>query len=198
MLIAFADHSVEMTNLVQNLSTEFNSDIRSRQDQLDVTQAHLRAATRELSEQRKQIQFWQTRCTEVDQAEHQLRNLDAALAEEDHFDWTARTDLNGQDAKATAGPAFRWRGHPSTLPLPPAPAFLNSDVGDGSESPIPLDNSPEALIRLRRMKMWYDRSADLLDQRLQVIQGSSMLREFQCRKIVALCTSTPVDKVEQV
>jgi regulatory protein SWI6 len=187
-----------MTTLVQNLSAEYNAEIKNRQDNLDVTQAHLRAATRELSEQRKQIQQWQQRCTEVDQVERQIKNLDEALSDEDHFDWTARTNLDGQDARSTAGDAFRYRGNSLQAKLPPPVAWQNVDPGDGIEAPIPLDNTPEVLVRLRRMKMWYDRTEALLDERLKAVQGSDTLKEFQCRKIVAMCTKIPVDQVEQV
>ena len=38
-----------MTGMIQSLSTKFSSEIKAKQDSLDVTQAHLRAATRELS-----------------------------------------------------------------------------------------------------------------------------------------------------
>jgi regulatory protein SWI6 len=189
---------VEMTTLVQNLSAEYNAEIKNRQDNLDVTQAHLRAATRELSEQRKQIQQWQQRCTEVDQVERQIKNLDEAHSDEDRFDWTARTNLDGQDARSAAGDSFRYRGNLSQVKLPPPVAWQNVDPGDGSEAPIPLDNTPEVLVRLRRMKMWYDRTESLLDGRVKAVQGSDTLKEFQCRKIVAMCTKIPVDHVEQV
>jgi regulatory protein SWI6 len=191
-------HLVGITAVVQGLSAEYNAEIKNRQDNLDVTQAHLRAATRELSEQRKQIQQWQQRCTEVDQVQRQIKNLDEALVDEDRFDWTARTNLDGQDARTTAGDAFRYRGHPSHIKLPPPVTWQNVDSGDGTDAPIPLDNSPEALVRLRRMKMWYDRTESLLGERLKAVQGSDMLKEFQCRKIVAMCTKIPVDQVEQV
>jgi regulatory protein SWI6 len=38
----------------------------------------------------------------------------------------------------------------------------------------------------------------LVRQRLESLRGASAEREFQCKKIVALCTSVPVDKVEEV
>lgn len=195
---ARTDNGPEITSLVQGLSAEFNADIKSRQDQLDLVQAHLRAATRELSEQRKQVQHWQAKCTEVDQLEHQIRNLDSSLIEEDRFDWTGRTTSTGEDAKATAGSAFRWRGHASTLPLPPPVQFGNVDAGSTGDIPIPIDNSPEALIRLRRMKIWYERTDSLLNERLQSIQGSNVMKEYQYRKIVSLCCNLPIDQVEKV
>src|ERR1700759_1400452 len=104
-----------MTTMIQTLSTDFQTEIKSKQDALDVTQAHLRAATLELAEQRKQIQTWQGKCGELDQIKQRVRNVEQALTDEDQFDWTGRTNLNGVDARETAGPAFQRRGTNSTL-----------------------------------------------------------------------------------
>jgi regulatory protein SWI6 len=182
--------------MIQGLSADFAAEIKTKQDNLDVTQAHLRAATRELSEQRKQIQVWQTRCSELDQVTQRIRNVDHALADEEKFDWTGRTDLDGRDALESAGAAFRWRGQNSTM------AALG-EVGDVSfpfdtEPTIPTSDSVTSLIRLRRLKMWHSRMEQLMHQRLEKLRGASAEREFQCKKIVALCTGVPIDKVEEV
>jgi regulatory protein SWI6 len=188
--------TVDLTAMIQGLSADFAAEIKTKQDNLDVTQAHLRAATRELSEQRKQIQVWQARCSELDQVTQRIRNVDRALADEVKFDWTGRTDLDGRDALESAGPAFRWRGQNSTM------AGLG-EVGDVSfsfdtEPTIPASDSVTSLIRLRRLKMWHLRMESLIRQRLEKLRGASAEREFQCKKIVALCTGVPVDKVEEV
>src|SRR6202034_4094700 len=90
-------YQADLTTMIQGLSSDFSNEIKAKQDSLDVTQAHLRAATRELSEQRKQIQAWQSRCAELDQVNQRVRNVDKALKDEDQFDWTGRTDLDGKD-----------------------------------------------------------------------------------------------------
>ncbi|KAF8892274.1 apses-domain-containing protein [Infundibulicybe gibba] len=178
------DVIADMTAMIQNLSTEFQSEVKSKQDALDVTQAHLRAATRELSEQRKQIQAWQARCGELDQITQRVRNIEKATLDEDQFDWTGRTDLDGNDALASAGPAFQQRG----------PTRLCVDA----EPPIPTTDSVASLIRLRRLKMWHMRMEELMKARLKSLQGASAEKEYQCKKIVALCTGIPIDKVEEM
>ncbi|KAI0255978.1 hypothetical protein BJV78DRAFT_1174834 [Lactifluus subvellereus] len=190
------DVIADMTAIIQGLSAEFAAEIKTKQDNLDVTQAHLRAATRELSEQRKQIQVWQARCSELDQVTQRIRNVDRALVDEEKFDWTGRTDIDGRDALESGGPAFRWRGQNSTM------AGLG-EVGDVSfpfdtEPTIPTSDSVTSLIRLRRLKMWHLRMEALVRQRLENLRGASAEREFQCKKIVALCTGVPVDKVEEM
>jgi regulatory protein SWI6 len=182
--------------MVQSVAAEFAAEIKTKQDSLDVTQAHLRAATRELSEQRKQIQAWQARCGELDQVTQRMRNLDKALAEEDQFDWTGRTDLGGQDAKDTAGPAFAWRGHSSTMLGLGGSVDISFAVDP--EPPLPAGDSLASLIRLRRLHMWYVRMEELVKARLDGLRGASAEKEFMCKKIIALCTGIPVDKVEEV
>ncbi|KAG5220098.1 transcriptional regulator swi [Salix suchowensis] len=100
----------DMTTMIQGLSAEFQGEIKAKQDALDVTTVHLRAATRELSEQRKHMQHWQSRLGELSQVTQRIRNVEKATADEDNFDWTGRTDINGEDARVTAGPSFQWRG----------------------------------------------------------------------------------------
>lgn len=185
-----------MTLMIQGLSAEFQTEIKSKQDALDVTQAHLRAATRELAEQRKQIQTWQGKCGELDQIKQRVRNVEQALTDEDQFDWTGRTNLNGADARGTAGPAFQRRGTNSTLVGMAEPVDISYNLEP--EPPIPTTDSVTNLIRLRRLKMWHIRMEELIEERLQNLQGASAEKEYQCKRIVSLCTGIPIDKVEEV
>lgn len=188
--------ALDMTAMIQNLSADFAAEIKTKQDNLDVTQAHLRAATRELSEQRKQIQLWQAHCSELDQVTQRIRNVEHALVDEEKFDWTGRTELDGRDALERAGPAFRRRGQNSTMAG--LGGLVDVSFNFDAEPVLPAGDSVASLIRLRRMKMWHVRMEMLVRQRLESLRGASAEREFQCKKIVALCTGVPVDKVEKV
>lgn len=185
-----------MTSMIQNLSSDFQGEIKAKQDALDVTQAHLRAATRELSEQRKQIQQWQARCGELDQVNQRIRNVEKAIVDEDMFDWTGRTDLNGDDGRDSAGPAFQYRGASSTMIGIGGSVDISFSVD--SEPPLPTTDSVATLIKLRRMKAWHMRMEELVKSRLKGMQGATAEKEYQCKKIVALCTGLPLDKVEEV
>ncbi|PPQ85577.1 hypothetical protein CVT24_009984, partial [Panaeolus cyanescens] len=190
------DVIADMTTMIQNLSNEFQTEIKVKQDALDVTQAHLRAATRELAEQRKQIQAWQSRCGELDQVNQRVRNVEKAILNEDQFDWTGRTDLDGNDARPTAGPTFQYRGVNSTMIGVAGSVDISFSVD--SEPPLPAGDSVATLIKLRRMKIWHTRMEDLVKERLKSLQGASAVREYQCKKIVALCAGLPIDRVEEM
>ena len=182
--------AIDMTAMIQGLSADFAAEIKTKQDNLDVTQAHLRAATRELSEQRKQIQVWQARCSELDQVMQRIRNVEHALVDEENFDWTGRTGLDGRDALESAGPAFRRRGQNSTMAG--LGGLVDVSFNFDVEPVLPAGDSAASLVRLRRMKTWHMR------QRLESLCDASAEREFQCKKIVALCAGVPIDKVEEV
>lgn len=90
-----------------------------------------------------------------------------------------------------AGPAFHRRGQNSTM-------FVDVSFNVNAEPTLPTGESVTSLIRLRRMKMWHVRMEALVRQRLESLRGASAEREFQCKKIVALCTGVPIDKVEEM
>jgi hypothetical protein len=46
--------------------------------------------------------------------------------------------------------------------------------------------------------MWHVRMEELTTARLRSLQGASAEKEYQCKKIVALCTGIPIDNVEEV
>ncbi|THH32465.1 hypothetical protein EUX98_g1729 [Antrodiella citrinella] len=188
------DVVVDIQTMLTKLHEEFTQEIKGKQDTLDVTQAHLRAATRELSEQRKQIQTWQARCSELDIVMQRTRNIQKALAEEDSFDWTGRTHPITAGSEFTpAGPAFQKRGEGSTA-MPTIDISFNMEP----DATIPTTDSPETLIRLRRMKMWYERMEKLTNERLRLLKGSSAEKEFQCKKILSLCTGIAIDNIESM
>lgn len=182
--------------IIQELQNDFAAEVKTKQDTLDVTQAHLRAATRELSEQRKQIFVVQAQCAELDLVNQRIRNLEKALEGEDQFDWTGRTELDGSDAGSVAGLAFRLRGLSSTMAGIGGGVDLSFSLD--SEPAVPMTDSMQNLIRLRRLSMWLTRIEKLVEQRLSKLQGASAEKEFLCKKIVALCTNVPLDKVEDV
>ncbi|KAI0705179.1 transcription factor [Cytidiella melzeri] len=190
------DVLADIQTIIQSLSTDFSAEIKSKQDTLDLTQAHLRVATRTLSEQRKQVQEWQAECADLDLVIQRTRNLEAALEKEDNFDWTGRTELDGLDAGTRVGPAFRNRGPSSTLAGIGGSVDLSFTLDE--DPALPTEDSVASLIRLRRMRMWQLRMDKLLEDRVHRLKGASAEKEFHCKKIVALCTGVPMEKVEEM
>ncbi|CAE6475136.1 unnamed protein product [Rhizoctonia solani] len=211
--------TADLTSMIQSLTSDFHSEIKSKQDSLDVAQAHLRAATRELADQRRHIAAAQARLAALDQARQRARNVSRAIKDEASFDWTGRTEVTGTPAHASRGVAFQYRGPSSTLAADtkapteegarPETAAPSGEGGTGASldiNPSSLDVDPPipapgndtiaTLVRLRRLKMWHTRIEELVRERMDATRGAGAEKEFQCKKIVSLCTGVPVDRVE--
>ncbi|KAK7687880.1 hypothetical protein QCA50_009099 [Cerrena zonata] len=201
------DVLADIETMVHGLSTDFTTEIKTKQETLDVTQAHLRAATRELAEQRRQIQTWQGKCGDLDLASQRIRNLEKALAEDEVFDWSGRsagplsslpplsqpTPGAGPSSAVPNGvsiPALQKQAEPAVNTTMDLSLTLESDLI------VPTTDSPASLIKLRRMKLWHERMERILDERLRKLQGASAEKEFQCKKIIALCTGVPINDIE--
>ena len=180
----------DITSLVQNLSADFTAEIKSKQDAFDVTQAHLRAATRELAEQRRHIQLWQSKCAQLDQVAQRTRNLEKALLDEDHIDWVEQKLLNdgNRDIVMIPEPGAISTGKSNGLSLD----SLSTSVQ------LPPENTATSFVRLRQIREWQGRVDTLINARIASLKGASAEKEFQCKKIVAMCTGVPIDKVEDV
>ncbi|CAL1715041.1 unnamed protein product [Somion occarium] len=193
------DVLADIETMIHGLSTDFSAEIKTKQEALDVTQAHLRAATRELSEQRKQIQTWQTKCGELDLVCQRTRNLEKALVEDDNFDWTGRSGgyFSLPSGQPGAGPSGANGVVDTTFQTSKElSSSMDLSFSLDSDPPVPLSDSPASLVKLRRMKMWHERMERLLEERLKNLQGASAEKEFQCKKIIALCTGVPISEIE--
>jgi len=188
----------DITSIVSSLSDDFEAEVKDKQMALEQAQRRLQLSTRQLAEQRRQIQKWQARCSELEQTQQRIRNLQRALAEEDSFDWTGRSEWDGSPSTVeTAGPPFEHKGVASTL------ASLDADSEEGSgameaDPTVPISDSPSSLIRLRRLALWHRRANKLLGDRLTAINGASAEKELRCKKIISIATGFSVDQVEQM
>jgi len=91
---------------------------------------------------------------------------------------------------------FQHRGHQSTLAALGSTFEVSFDLD--VDPAIPPTDSLATLIRLKRLKAWHARIEHLMDGRLEKLRGASAEKEFQCKRIVSMCTGVPLDKVEQM
>jgi regulatory protein SWI6 len=196
LIVKHAHPYSEITTLISGLQQEFETEVKDKQEALEKGRIRLRTATRELADQRRQIQQWQVRCSELEETQQRIRNIQRATDEENKFDWSGRTEFDGSPAKAeTVGAAFAHHGLESSM----LSMELTDAVIDGAPEPeIPTENTPEALAKLRKIRAWYKRTDKILQDRLKALQGSSAERELRCQKIIALATGLNVAQVEQV
>ncbi|KAK4703684.1 regulatory protein SWI6, partial [Phenoliferia sp. Uapishka_3] len=184
-----------LTSMIESLSSEFNVELSAKTEVLDRTRTQLQAATRDLAAQRNQISHWRSKVAEVEEREQRVRNLERALEEEDQFDWTGRTEVDGSPAVREAGAAFTYRGPASTLSNLPAGITIEFEA----DPPPPTnDTDPHSLAHFMRLQSWYGRVMDLLQQRIEKLKGGNAEQELRLRKIVAQHCRVEPDRVESM
>jgi len=53
-------------------------------------------------------------------------------------------------------------------------------------------------MHLRKLKMWHLKSNKTVSDRLQELKGANAEKEFQCKRVVSLCTGVPLEKIEEM
>ncbi|GAA5929595.1 hypothetical protein JCM1841_004989 [Sporobolomyces salmonicolor] len=181
-----------ITDKVTSLSSTFTDELRTKAEALDAKRAQLRTATRELTDQRAAVANWRARAQQADEKRQRIKNLERAIEEEDAFDWTGRTEVDGAPASQLAGPGFMYRGPASTLSNLPAGMSIEFDA----DPPVPAGDEGTSLVHLLRLQSWYERVEELLRQRIERLEGGNAELERKLGKIVADCCGLEEDKVE--
>ncbi|KAG8862141.1 transcriptional regulator swi6 [Tulasnella sp. 330] len=194
------DVIADLTNMIQDLSATFQTELKVKTDALDVTQAQLRDATRELANQRRQIREWTEQVQSLEGVRLRTRNVERALADEDNWDWkegsiSVKSGTSVSPLKSAAGGSGDISLSFDPDPDPPFPTLTTADLTTGDTS-ITSTANLASLIRLNRMKHWYERTQKMLEDRIENCKGASAEKELQCRKVVSLCTGVELDQVD--
>ncbi|SCZ93688.1 BZ3500_MvSof-1268-A1-R1_Chr6-3g08822 [Microbotryum saponariae] len=179
-----------LTTMIKSLEADFKTELRSKAEDFQATQTHLHSVTKELQAQRRELDQWQQKAAALDAQHARIRNLKRAIHEEDHFDWTGRTEIDGSPAIVAAGPSFTYRG-PMSVQLP-----NSSNVEFDADPKLPAPGSERELIHLIRLQGWYKRVLGLLDNRLSRLEGGEIELENELQRIVAKVCGVDVDKVD--
>lgn len=170
----------------------YAEELKAKNTVLDQTRTQLRTATRELAEQRQQIEAVRADLAQRDVHQAHITALEAALASEGRFDTTGRTELSGAPS---TDPAFQYSG-PNAL-LPPDLPFDGFDATVEPQLPSATSsNKIEALAQTKRMAAWYRRMLGLLRQRLGSPAGTNTELERAYQRIVSMCCNVSLDQVD--
>ncbi|KAM0787536.1 hypothetical protein ACM66B_003607 [Microbotryomycetes sp. NB124-2] len=175
-----------------SIKTDFESEVKRKNDSLEVVREQLRADTKRLADERQTVDKLREKAVEVDKQHQRIANLERAIADEDRFDWTGRTEIDGSPASQLAGPGFQYRGPTSTLINLPADISIEFDADPAG----PAEGAPNALVHLLRLQGWYERVCELLEQRVKKMDGGEADLEAKLQKVVAKCSGIEVDQVE--
>ncbi|KAK4686008.1 regulatory protein SWI6, partial [Tremellales sp. Uapishka_1] len=174
------DVQKNIATIFSTISETFDNEMTVKQTALNKTQASVRHTTKALAEKRQQVASIQSALTELEQIKTKSENLTKALHAPSRIDFTGRTNSTlsafQQSAFGIGNVAFSAEG--------------------GAEIAIPERGSESALVNLRRMMMWETRVGEMLENTIQGLEGEGSEKEVRYRKLVALCTKVPVDKVD--
>ncbi|GAA5905052.1 hypothetical protein JCM6882_002428 [Rhodosporidiobolus microsporus] len=188
-----------LTTLNDQLSKirgDFEAELASKTTELDAKRQQLQDLTRQLAEQRREVSRWRAEASATDEQAQRIKNLQNAIDEEDAFDWTGRTEVDGSPASALAGPGFTYRGPGSTLSNLPSGIGIEFDA----DPPAPETENGvtgEALVHLLRLQAWYERVEGLMRQRVEQLEGGNGDLERKLRRLVASQCGIPEDKVDE-
>lgn len=182
-----ADVLAQLGKLLTSLDNDHAAEVGRKSESVVKARANLRQAAQQLALARSRLTEASARTGDVAAARQRIANYERALREEDGFDWTGRTELDG--APARAGAAFAFLGPESTLAvnMPPLKDLPPMDVD------APLPPTPT---QLRRLVGWYGRAIGLLRQRIARADATPADLEAAYRKLVARSCRVPVDRVD--
>jgi len=173
------DIITSITSSVNSLAEDFDNELRSKTDRLESVRAQLKVATRHLTTQRRQLESLKRDLDERALLELRLKKLRLAIAEEDGFDWTGRSELDGRPAQA--GKLFEQNGISTTL----AGLSASQIQLDLEPDPfVPPENNESSLVYLRRLEKWYIRVLGLLRERIGKMKGSNLEQEAKYLKVI--------------
>ncbi|KAF9121199.1 transcriptional regulator swi6 [Mortierella sp. 14UC] len=213
----------DILNVVQKmldeLDGEFSHEIMARQGQLQDALGLLRQATAELSETRRSIKQYRTQSIQLTEAQHKIKNLEQALEEEAkkahslpgyaglerrndgsvvaddvdvdaHFAVPSSSSVKEEGEKdgLSNGTAATTDEQSGT-----AAATTTSTLTTTKETEL-----QEEILRLKARIHAYEQHSKELSNELVEIKDKSLDKELQCRKVISICCSIPLEKVDEM
>ncbi|KAF8949365.1 transcriptional regulator swi6 [Haplosporangium gracile] len=207
----------DILNVVQKmldeLDGEFSHEIMARQGQLQDALGLLRQATAELSETRRSIKQYRTQSLQLTEAQHKINNLEQALEEE---------TKKARSLPGYAGLERREDGSVvNDVDVDAHFAVPSSTVKKDTEEEDGLNNGTSAtekasattatlstttkeaelqeeILRLKARIHAYEQHSKELSNELVEIKDKSLDKELQCRKVISICCSIPLEKVDEM
>ncbi|KAK3842788.1 MAG: hypothetical protein J3R72DRAFT_442426 [Linnemannia gamsii] len=216
----------DILNVVQKmldeLDGEFSHEIMARQGQLQDALGLLRQATAELSETRRSIKQYRTQSIQLTEAQHKIKNLEQALEEEakkarslpgyagrerrkdgsvvaDDVDVDAHFEVPSSISsvkKETADKDGLSNGTAATTD-----EQLGTATAATAASTTPASKEAELqeeILRLKARIHAYEQHSKELSNELVEIKDKSLDKELQCRKVISICCSIPLEKVDEM
>jgi hypothetical protein len=178
--------------IFETVNETFTTEMLAKQTKLNAIEASVRHATRALADKRQQVQRAQAALSVLEQTQQQCQNVQNLLSSVSELDWTGRVALASEVAGGASSVPSAFR------PVADAEGPVGGTQGTGEDIALPNRGEEGALVQLRRMALWEDRVAAVLQDRIDALQGQGADKAVKYRRLVSLCTKVPVDRVDGV
>jgi hypothetical protein len=204
--------------MLDELDGEFSHEIMARQGQLQDALGLLRQATAELSETRRSIKQYRTQELQLTEAQHKIKNLEQALEEEakktrnlpgyvglerrkdgsfvgDDIDVDAHFAVPSSSAVEEGEKDGLSNGTTAAAGEQPGLAATATTTLRSTAKEAELQ---EEILRLKARIHAYEQHSKELSNELVEIKDRSLDKELQCRKVISICCSIPLEKVDEM
>lgn len=202
--------------MLDELDGEFSHEIMARQGQLQDALGLLRQATAELSETRRSIKQYRTQSLQLTEAQHKIKNLEQALEEEtkkarslpgyaglerrkdgsvvDDVDVDAHFAVPSSSASSAAKKETETDNGSNGTTSPAEQASVTASTSSTTKEA----ELQEEILRLKARIHAYEQHSKELSNELVEIKDKSLDKELQCRKVISICCSIPLEKVDEM
>ncbi|KAL0243474.1 hypothetical protein I308_105440 [Cryptococcus tetragattii IND107] len=206
------DVQKNIATIFESISSTFSTEMLAKQTKLNATEASVRHATRALADKRQHLHRAQEKLATMQLFEQRSENvrriMDAITAGSllAPSEFTGRTQTM-QEKSTGQLPPLAFRHVPGSAldtsssqqsQLNGAPSSRQLSVEDQEDITLPERDDPECLVKLRRMALWEDRIAEVLEDKIRAMEGEGVDRAVKYRKLVSMCAKVPVDKVDSM
>lgn len=170
--------------IFENVNETFSSEMQEKQTRLNTIEQNVRHTTRSLAEKRQQLARLKAQLADLEGMDGRIEYLRRALDSVTVEQWT------GRSAEPSTPAAF------AMVDGPAGPSA--AEYAGRADIPIPQTYEEGSAAKLRRLNMWEDRIAQLLQERLGRLDAERESQAGKYRRLVSLCTRVPADKVDEV
>jgi regulatory protein SWI6 len=181
---------------------EFTKELDSKQARIDNLHSQLRESSALLGEQRRRREQLETQAKEQSTRKQKLANLTRAMEAE-----RARLQqMQQQMGQVATQDEMQLGDADKGLTLPALPSNVLASISSNPQMSVSnLDQAQRQLLSslppahvLRARINAYQGNNQALEQNVRDLQSKSSELVNKYRKVVGLCTGTPIDKVDQV
>lgn len=161
--------------MIQVLNNQFTDEVSTKQDRLDLVQAQVIEATRELATLRRQLAEENTKSAQLDSVEHKRQNLERALKAELADVWSETADNDNS-----------------------ADGVLLEEEIDPSANDLSDMEEEERIVHLRRIRAFQKQMEEKLQAKLASAHDVETKKLEEYKKAMATRLKVPVEAIDEV